>query len=374
MGFEASGGAGPTVRIPCTLMRAGTSRGPFFLAADLPEDTAARDQILLSAMGSGHDLQIDGLGGGHPLTSKVAIVSRSQHSGADVDYLFAQVNVSARRVDTSPNCGNMLAGVGPFAIEKGLVTAQNGSTTVNIFNVNTGKIIEAVVQTPDGRVTFEGNCRVDGVSDPAAPIQLSFVDSAGSKTGSLFPTGRPIDRIDDVDVTCIDMATPLVIMRAHDLGKSATEEPSALDADRSFMERLEAIRVEAGRRMGLGDVRALVIPKPVIVGSPRHGGTISARYFMPHAAHRAFAVTGAVGLATAIATPGTIPHSYLLSGSDLDSICIEHPTGTIELALRHHADRAPVASVLRTVRKIFDGVVYARTKQATLAAKSLMSA
>lgn len=372
MGFEASDEAASTVRIPCTLMRAGTSRGPFFLAADLPEETAARDQILLSAMGSGHELQIDGLGGGHPLTSKVAIVSRSQHSGADVDYLFAQVNVSARLVDTSPNCGNMLAGVGPFAIEKGLVAAQNGSTTVNIFNINTGKIIEAVVRTPDGRVTFEGSCRVDGVSDPAAPIQLSFVDSAGSKTGSLLPTGHPIDRINDIDVTCIDMATPLVIMRARDLGKSATEEPSVLDADRNFMERLEAIRIEAGRRMGLGDVRALVIPKPVIVGSPQNGGTICARYFMPHAAHRAFAVTGAVGLATAIATPGTIPYTFMPLVPGLDAIRIEHPAGTIELALRHdHAGGAPVASVLRTVRKIFDGVVYARTDQRSLAVRSM---
>ena len=350
-----------TLRIPCVLMRAGTSRGPFFLKSDLPEDEATRNAILLSAMGSGHELQVDGLGGGNPLTSKVAIVSRSQRPGIDIDYLFAQVKVTERLVDTSPNCGNMLTGVGPFAIEKGLVEAHPETTSVRIFNINTGKVIEAVVRTPQGHVTFEGDCRIDGVADPAAPVQLRFLDAAGSKTGAMLPTGQPAECIQGIDATCIDVATPLLLLPASQLGKTGSEAPNDLDADRSFMQRLESLRLEAGRRMGLGDVSSLVIPKPVIVGAPRNGGTLAARYFMPHAAHRSFAVTGAVGLATACATPGTIPHAIIGADHAPDLISIEHPAGKLDLSLSTgETGRPPIASVLRTARKIFDGAVFAR--------------
>lgn len=349
-----------TIAVPCVLMRAGTSRGPFFLGSDLPSDVRVRDEVLLAAMGSGHELQIDGIGGGNPLTSKVAIVSPSPRPGVDVDYLFAQVKVKDRQVDTSPNCGNMLSGVGPFAIERGLVAARDGVTTVRIHNVNTGKLIDAAVSTPGARVTFEGDCRIDGVPDAAAPVRLTFLDAAGSKTGKLLPTGAATDLIDGVPVTCIDAATPLMIVRAADLGKTATETPNELDADQDLIGRLNELRLKAGAMMGLGDVHSLVIPKPVIIGFPQGTGDLSARYFMPHAAHKAFAVTGAVGLATACATPGTLPNLLLDRKSTKGALVIEHPSGQIELVLSlDPISGLPTASLLRTVRKIFEGNVYA---------------
>ncbi|CAN1559571.1 prpF, probable AcnD-accessory protein PrpF [Rhabdaerophilaceae bacterium] len=351
-------------QIPCMLMRGGTSRGPFFLATDLPADLASRDATLISAMGAGHELQIDGIGGGNPLTSKVAIVSRSNRSDSDVDYLFVQVKVAERRVDTSPNCGNMLSGVGPFAIERGLVKATNGETRVRIFNVNTGKRIEALIQTPGGRVIYEGACRIDGVPDAAAPILLTFLDSAGAKTGKLLPTGAAIDVISGVSCTLIDAATPLMILHAADLGKTGHETPAELDSDREFMTRLEALRIEAGLRMGLGDVRALVIPKPVLIAEPTHGGTLSARYFMPHSAHKALAVTGAVGIAMACATPGTIANA-VVSGIETGApIRIEHPSGCLELTLTEPNPQRPIeASLVRTARKIFEGSVFVSVPQ-----------
>src|SRR6266850_558346 len=261
-----------TRAIPCVLMRGGTSRGPYFLASDLPSDAAERDAVLIQVMGSGHELQVDGIGGGHPLTSKVAIVSRSRVPGVDVDYLFAQVNVRERFVDTSPNCGNMLAGVGPFALETGLVSAKDGVSSVRIYNVNTKKLIEARIETPGGRVNYDGNAAIDGVPGTAAPIHLAFLDAAGAKTGKLFPTGNPRDMIAGVTVSCIDAAMPIVAMRAADMGKTGYESPADFAADRAFMTRLEALRLEAGAAMGLGDVRKLVIPKPVLVARARSGG------------------------------------------------------------------------------------------------------
>ncbi len=348
-----------TRAVPCTLMRGGTSRGPFFLASDLPSDPALRDSALISAMGAGHDLQIDGLGGGNPLTSKVAIVSPSARPDCDVDYLFAQVKVSERLVDTSPNCGNMLSAVAPFAIERGIISAEPGVTRVRIFNVNTGKRIEAVVQTPGSQVTYEGDCAIDGVPGAAAPILLTFLDAAGAKTGSLFPSGSAIDMIDGVACTLIDAATPMMLVRASDLGKTGHESPADLDADRAFMERLESLRIEAGLRMGLGDVRGLVIPKPVLIGKPARGGTLAARYFMPHSAHKALAVTGAVGIATAAAMQGTIVQQVVSQAGLGLPIRIEHPSGCLTLTLTQRHPAAPVeASVVRTARKIFDGAVF----------------
>lgn len=350
-----------TREVPCTLMRGGTSRGPFFLASDLPADPAARDTALISAMGAGHDLQIDGLGGGNPLTSKVAIVSPSARPDADVEYLFAQVKVAERLVDTSPNCGNMLSAVGPFAIERGLVRAQPGTTRVRIFNVNTGKRIEAVVQTPNGRVAYDGDCRIDGVPGSAAPILLTFLDAAGSKTGKLFPSGQVAEEIDGIACTLIDAATPLMLVRAADLGKTGHEAPAALDADRVFMARLEMLRREAGRRMGLGDVSHLVIPKPVLLAAPAAGGTLAARYFMPHSAHKALAVTGAVGIATAAAVAGTLANQLAPGAGIGPPICIEHPSGCLDLTLTQRQPGGAVeASVVRTARKIFDGTVFVR--------------
>src|SRR5229473_1694505 len=227
----------------------------------------------LPAMGSGHELEVDGIGGGNALTSKVAIVGPSTAPGADVDYLFVQVKVREQSVDTSPNCGNMLSGVGPFAIESGLVTAEVDVTIVRIHNINTGRIIEARVATPDGRVTYDGDVAIDGVPGTAAPIHLAFLDAAGSKTGKLLPTGEAVDCIGGIDVTCIDASTPLVLIRAADLGKSGAERPDELDADTRFLARLEAIRIEAGERMGFRDVARMVIPKPVLLAPPFRGGS-----------------------------------------------------------------------------------------------------
>ncbi|MBX9594832.1 MAG: 4-oxalomesaconate tautomerase, partial [Roseomonas sp.] len=273
-------------RIPCVLMRGGTSRGPFFLAHDLPADVATRDAVLLAAMGSPHPMQVDGIGGAQTLTSKVAIISRSALPGIDVDYLFAQVDVGRALVDTRPNCGNMLAGVGPFAIEAGLVRATGEETVVRIRNVNTGALVDAAVKTPGGRVTYEGGAAIPGVAGTAAPIVLRFRDVAGSKTGAMFPTGLRRERIEGVAVTLIDGAMPMMLVAAESLGASAEDRPEALEDDAVLRGRLEALRLEAGRRMGLGDVSDSVVPKPALVGPSSQGADLAARYFTPHACHR----------------------------------------------------------------------------------------
>ena len=347
-------------KIPCVLMRGGTSRGPYFLASDLPVDPARRDAVLLKVMGSPHELQVDGIGGANTLTSKVAIVSRSRHDGADVDYLFAQVSVNEAFVDTKPNCGNMLAGVGPFAIEAGLVPAKDPTTTVRIYNVNTETLIDAVIQTPGGRVEYAGDTRIDGVAEPAAPIKLTFLDALGAVTGKLLPTGKPLDVIGGVEASCVDMAMPVMIMAAGAFGKTGHETAEALDADKAMMKRIEAIRLEAGKLMGMGDVSRLVVPKPVLVSRPAHGGNIASRYFTPHACHKSHAVTGALAVGTAAVLPGTVASRYIepknFSGGVLG---IEHPSGHIEVDLV--IDRSGAverASFVRTARRIFEGVVY----------------
>lgn len=358
-----------TLKIPCVLMRGGTSRGAFFLARDLPQDPARRDAVLVAAMGAGHALQVDGLGGGNALTSKVAIVSPPSVEGADVDYLFAQVRVLERSVDTSPNCGNMLAAVGPFAIEQGLVAAQEGTTRVRVHNVNTRKIIEARVPTPGRIVAYEGRTAIDGVPGTAAAIHLAFVDAAGSRTGSLLPTDATREIIDGVEVSCVDAAMPIVVMAARSLGKTGDETPEQLDHDRTFMARLEAIRREAGRRMGLGDVSDRVIPKPVIVGPARDGGAFSARYFMPASCHKALAVTGAVALASAAITPDTILQDVIARPAVPCTLAIEHPSGRLLLSVSQDAgSTAPVVSVVRTARRIFEGILHVVDPDSAVAA------
>jgi 2-methylaconitate cis-trans-isomerase PrpF len=315
-------------------------------------------------MGSGHELQVDGIGGGHPLTSKIAIVGRSTRPEADIDYLFAQASVLEPVVDTSPNCGNMLAGVGPFAIESGMIAATAPETRVRIHNVNTGKLIEAIVQTPDGVVTYQGTAAIDGVPGTAAPIRLTFLDAAGSKTGRLLPTGNIRDRIHGIEATCIDMAMPLVIMRAADFGKTGQERPAELDADGAFFARLEAIRREAGLLMGLGDVGGMVIPKPVLVSEAGAGGTLNVRYFTPRSCHRAVAATGAVGIATACVMPGSLANE--IAGPPAPGpnvlVLVEHPAGRIPIELELAAPGAemPVlrASLVRTARRLFAGSVF----------------
>ncbi|SCK55471.1 hypothetical protein VAR608DRAFT_5715 [Variovorax sp. HW608] len=347
--------------IPCVLMRAGTSRGPFFLREWLPEGDEARDQAFIGAIGASDPLQLDGVGGGSTLNSKVAIVSRSSRPGCDIDYLFAQVGVGHQSVDTRPNCGNMLSGVAPFAIEQGLVSATDGTTNVRVYNVNTGSRIDVTVRTPGGRVTYEGDARIDGVAGTAAPILLNFLDAWGAVTGKVFPTGKRIDTIDGIQVTCIDAAMPLMIVRAGDLGVTGREKPAALDANTALLERLERLRLEAGRMMGLGDVSNSVIPKPVLVSAGESDDNITSRYFTPRKCHASHAVTGAIGVASAFALPGTVA-----SGQARDPgrhrLVVLHPAGRIdiEVELNGCEDGATVerAALVRTARKIMQGELH----------------
>lgn len=343
-------------------MRGGTSRGPYFLPEDLPEDTETRDRVLLAVMGSPDPRQIDGLGGATTPTSKVAIVGRSDRPDCDVDYLFAQVSVEKGIVDTAPSCGNMLAGVGPFAIERGLVAPADKETRVSIYNVNTQSHIEAVVQTPNGEVTYEGDQHIDGVSGTAAPIVLSFSNVVGSKCESLLPTGKCQEDIEGITVTCCDVAMPMLLIRAVDLGLSGYERDE-ITADHDLMLRIETIRLEAGKRMGLGDVTNSVIPKVGLLARARKGGAISSRYLTPHAVHAAHAVTGAICISSCIAIEGTVANALASSstGSD-DRVRIEHPSGSIEIRLQTSGTGTDLdvtsAGVVRTARKLMDGRVY----------------
>jgi 2-methylaconitate cis-trans-isomerase PrpF/tripartite-type tricarboxylate transporter receptor subunit TctC len=344
--------------VPCVLMRAGTSRGPFFLRHWLPEDESERDEALIGAIGASDLLQLDGVGGGSTLTSKVAIVSRSSQPDCDVDYLFAQVGVGTRSVDTRPNCGNMLSGVGPFAIEQGLVPAVDGQTRVRVYNVNTASRIDVTVCTPGGRVTYEGLTRIDGVGGTAAPIQLDFLDAWGAVTGSVFPTGQRIDVIDGTPLTCIDAAMPLMIVRAADLGLHGREAPEELDANPSLLARIEALRLRAGLAMGLGDVADSVVPKPVIVSAGDSDDSVTSRYFTPRRCHSSHAVTGAIGVAAAFALPGTVA-SASAQRSGLRHVLVLHPQGRIDVAVEIAGDagdaRIVRAALVRTARKILQG-------------------
>jgi 2-methylaconitate cis-trans-isomerase PrpF len=361
-------------RIPCVLMRGGTSRGPYFLASHLPAEPAARDQVLLAVMGSGHWLEIDGIGGGNPLTSKVAIVSPSQQPGADVDYLFAQVKVEDRVVDTSPNCGNMLAGIGPFAIEAGLVAAEDGTTTVRIYNVNTKRLIEARITTPNKTVCYDGDVAIDGVPGTAAPVHLAFLGAAGSKTGKLLPTGSALDTVEGIEVSCVDAAMPVIIARATDFGKTGYESVTELNADKAFLTRLEKTRIAAGQRMGIHDAADRVIPKPVLIAPPTRGGTLAGRYFMPHLCHGAFAITGSVAVATAAVTAGTLPAILAGPRSLPTDLRIEHPSGHLDVRLEKHQDYAePAAFVVRTARRLFEGHVLVKPSALTTETSSVIS-
>ena len=348
--------------IPCVIMRGGTSRGPFFLRSDLPADPRERDAVLLAAMGSPHDYQVDGIGGARSLTSKVAMISRSQQPGADVDYLFAQVLIDQPIVDTKPNCGNMLIAVGPFAIEAGLVAAKDPETTVRIYNVNTKTLVEAIVQTPGGKVNYEGSASIDGVPGTAAPVKINFKGGIGAVTGKLLPTGKPLDVIDGVEVSCVDVAMPTVFLRADQLGKTGHESAADLDADTAFMERLEALRRKAGVLMGMGDVSKGVTPKIALLATPAKGGAIAVRYFVPDACHKSLAVTGTVCLASACAIPGTIASKLVtLPPTPQGMIEIEHPSGKIAIDLDvDFADGKQVmrrAALIRTARRVFQGQV-----------------
>jgi hypothetical protein len=351
--------------IPCTLMRGGTSKGPFFHAADLPADPAERDRVLLAAMGSPHARQIDGIGGGDTLTSKVVIVSPSSRPGIDIEYLFAQVSVETSTVDTTPNCGNMLSGVGPFALENGLVRALDPVTTLRILNLNTGKVVEAAVHTPGGRVTYDGPARIDGVPGSGAAIVLNFLDAAGAKTGRLFPTGQRTDVIDGVEVSCVDFSSPLVFVPAVALGRTGYESKRELDADSVLKGRLESIRLQAALMAGLGDARDKVLPKIALVAPPQGRGVIASRYFTPWNCHSAFAVTGALCLAATASTPGTVVHRLArFYRDDPTLVTIEQPAGTLDIRMQPAPESSaadPVfaaAGLVRTARRLFQGMVH----------------
>jgi len=346
--------------VPAMWMRGGTSKGGFFLLDDLPSDTSARDAFLLRAFGSPDPRQIDGMGGADPLTSKVAVVSASSRGDADVDYLFLQVFVDQAIVSDSQNCGNMLAGVGPFAIERGLVRADARRTAVRIFMVNTGKLATATVETPCGKVTYEGQARIDGVPGTAAPVPLAFADIAGSSCGALLPTGNAVDEIGGIEATLIDNGMPCVVLRAADLGITGYEDRETLDADDGLKARLERVRLEAGPLMNLGDVADKSVPKMMLVASPRNGGAISVRSFIPHRCHASIGVLGAVTVATACLIQGSSA-AELASVPDgrSKSLDVEHPTGTTGCVIDVHEDGTITgAAMLRTARKLFDGMLF----------------
>jgi 4-oxalomesaconate tautomerase len=350
--------------IPCTLMRGGTSKGPFFLVSNLPSAVDVRDRVLLAIMGSPDTRQIDGLGGADSLTSKVAMIGPSTRPDADVDYLFLQVVVNEPRVDTSQNCGNMLAGVAPFAIENGLVPITGDRTRVRIHMVNTQSIAVAEIQTPGGRVEYSGNASIDGVPGTAAPILLDFLDIAGSSCGALLPTGNPLDVIESVAATLIDNGMPVVVMRASDFGKTGAESPAELEADKPLKARVEAIRLEAGRRMNLGDVTRKTVPKMCLVSPPKNGGAIATRNFIPHTVHKAIGVFGAVSVATACVVPGSVTANIARVSSTGRSrrLDVEHPTGffTVEMDVESDGNGIKVerAALLRTARKIMAGEAF----------------
>ena len=344
--------------IPCLWMRGGTSKGAYFLASDLPAETAARDDLLLRIMGSPDPAQIDGIGGADPLTSKVAVLAPSPDGAADVEYLFLQVFVDRPLVSDAQGCGNILAGVGPAAIELGLVPAREGETPVRIRMRNTGEIALARIATPGGRVSYRGAAAIDGVPGQHAAVPLMFQGLEGSMCGALLPTGHAVDRIDGVACTLIDNGMPCVVMAAADLGVTGTESREALDADEALKARLEAIRLKAGPLMGLGDVAQKSVPKMTLVSAPLAGGTISTRSFIPHRCHATIGVFAAVSVATACTLPGS-PAAALARLPQDARFAIEHPGGAAEVLIERDASgRVTGAGTLRTARKLFQGRVF----------------
>ena len=341
-------------------MRGGTSKGGYFVKSDLPADTAARDAFLLAVMGSPDPRQIDGMGGADPLTSKVAVVGKSSREGIDVDYLFLQVYVDQAIVTDAQNCGNILAGVGPFAIERGLVAATGDETRVSIWMENTGQVAVATVQTPDGMVTYAGDAEIDGVPGSHAPIPLEFHDTAGSSCGALLPTGNAVDVVEGVRVTLIDNGMPCVVMKAADVGATGYEDRETLDGDTALKARIETIRLAVGARMNLGDVKDKSVPKMMLVAPPRGGGAVTVRSFIPHRAHASVGVLGAVSVATACLIEGSpAAEVAVVPDGTRKTLSVEHPTGEMSCVLEVSAAGEVIsAALLRTARKLMDGLVF----------------
>ena len=352
--------------IPFLFMRGGTSRGPYLNRADLPADLESLAQVLIAIVGSGHPLNIDGIGGGAAVTTKVAMLSKSNDEWADVDYFFAQVSVEDRLVDFKPTCGNILSGVGPAAIEMGLVAAQDGETAVNIRAVNTEARVAAVVQTPGGKVSYEGDAQIDGVPGTSAPVALQFMETVGGVTGAFLPTGNLVDVIDGIAVTCMDVAMPMVIAKASDFGLTGYESAAKLDEDRDFFIKMEALRVKAGALMGMGDITKSVTPKFGLLAPASAGGTIATRYFMPWNTHPTMAVTGAQCLAACVLTPGSVAEGMAAKPNEVPApITLEHASGSIDVVVDYAQTDAGFevtsAGLIRTARKIVAGNVFVPT-------------
>jgi 4-oxalomesaconate tautomerase len=361
-GGSSPGASSSTSRgIPCMQMRGGTSRGLYFVAADLPTDPAARDALLIDIMGSGHPLQINGLGGGHSLTSKVAVVAPSQRDDADVDYLFLQLGVDAPTITDKQQCGNILAGVGPFAVERGLIAAGEESTTTRIAMVNSGNVVTATFPTPGGVPNYDGSTAIDGVPGTGAPILLRFADTAGSTTGQLLPTGSLCDVIDGIEVSCIDNGMPVVVARAADFGVTGYEPVPELATNAELNERVQSLRLQAGKLMGLGDVSDLSVPKTTLVSAPRGGGAICTRTFIPVRLHTSIGVLGAITVVTGLLAGGAGAELAAFA-SDGHVVDVEHPTGHLEVEVDVDTSVSPPwvrsAGVIRTARKLFDGIVF----------------
>lgn len=340
-------------------MRGGTSRGPFFKESDLPADVAMRDRVLLAVMGSPDKRQIDGLGGAHPLTSKVGIVRPGSKPGVDLDFLFAQLQPDKETVDTTPNCGNMLAAVVPFALETGMVAPQGDTTTLRVLTLNTDMQCDITVQTPGGRVAYEGEARIDGVPGSSAPIKINFLDTAGSVCSGLLPTGSVRDVIDGVEVTCIDNGMPLVIFRAADVGRSGYESVAEMNADTELKARIEKLRIACGHAMGLGDVSAKNYPKMTLIAPPKNGGSITTRSFIPHVCHDAIGVLAAVTVGTACVLEGSVTQGIaVVPKGAAKSISVEHPTGEFSVELEidpENPQNVTRAALLRTARLLMRG-------------------
>jgi 4-oxalomesaconate tautomerase len=354
--------------VPSMLMRGGTSRGPFFLESDLPQDRAVRDSVLLAVMGSPDRRQIDGLGGAHPLTSKVGIVRPSTTPGVDLDFLFAQLQPELDTVDTTPNCGNMLAAVVPFALERSIISAQGDTTTARVLTLNTSMQCDITVQTPNGRVRYGGDARIDGVPGTSAPITINFLDTAGSVCPALLPTGRVLDTLTvqgdgvapfTIDATLIDNGMPMVLVRAEDLGRRGDETVAQMNADTGLKARLEALRLQVGPMMGLGDVSKKNYPKLCLLAAPRAGGNIATRCFIPHVCHDAIGVLAAVTVATACVLEGSVAQGLALVPDGLaKTLSVEHPTGefSVELGIDPaNPQNVTRAALLRTARLIMRG-------------------
>ncbi|MEU8637779.1 4-oxalomesaconate tautomerase [Amycolatopsis sp. NPDC048633] len=346
--------------VRCMLVRGGTSKGAYFLAEDLPADPGSRDDLLMRIMGTPDPRQIDGVGGAQPVTSKVAIVWKASESGHDIDYLFLQLGVEEPTVSDRQTCGNLLAGVGQFAVERGLVPAGEDRTTVRVRLVNTGTIAVSTFATPGGDVDYSGDTAISGVPGTAAPVELDFTETEGSVCGSLLPTGHVRDNVGGIEVSCVDNGMPVVVARAEDLGITGYEDPAELAADTGLAERIDALRVEAGKLMGLGDVRGSSVPKTTLVAAPRDGGAICTRTFIPVKPHPSIGVLGGVSVVTALLLDGAVGQDLLQAPPAGKPVEIEHPSGKLAVGIEFDGSHVRRSTVIRTARKLFDGTVFPR--------------